>query len=115
MSGHGNRESTLLADAIHWRDRVLTDVKSAKGRDAAEAHQVPIELICEAVGLIATYIARGEILVSRRDTIGALCGPRQTWRVAAYLEDRGHIEPVDDRDLFRPIGIRPGELPLPIA
>ena len=113
MGGHGSdRESTLLADAIHWRDRVLTDVKSARGRAAADAHQLPIELIVEAVGLIAAHIARGEILVSRRETIGALCGPRQARRVAAYLEARGHIEPVADRDLFRPLGVRPGELPI---
>jgi hypothetical protein len=112
MGGHGNREAALLADAIAWGDRVLTDVKSAKGLAAADAHQVPIELVAEAVGLIAAYIARGEILVSRRDTIGALCGPRQSRRVAAYLEARGHLEPVGDRDLFRPLGVRPGELPI---
>jgi hypothetical protein len=113
MSGHGSdRESTLLADAIGWRDRVLTDVKSARGRAAADAHQLPIELIVEAVGLIAAYIARGELVVSRRETIGELCGPRQSRRVEAYLEERCHIEPVADRDLFRPLGVRPGELPI---
>jgi hypothetical protein len=112
MGGHGSdRESTLLADAIHWRDRVLTDVKSARGRAAADAHQLAIELICEAVGLIAAHIARGELVVSRRETIGELCGPRQARRVAAYLEARGHIEGVD-RELLRPLGVRPGELPL---
>ena len=41
MGGHGNREATLLADVIHWRDRVLADVRGAKGRAAADAHQLP--------------------------------------------------------------------------
>jgi hypothetical protein len=31
MSGHGQREVGLLVDAIHWRHRVITDVKSADG------------------------------------------------------------------------------------
>jgi hypothetical protein len=48
MGGHGKREATLLADAIHWRDRVLADVRGAKGRAAADAHQLPIELVAEA-------------------------------------------------------------------
>jgi hypothetical protein len=111
MSGHGHREATLRANGIEWRDRVITDVKSADGRIAADAHQVPIELIVEAAALIAAYIAGGEVLVSRADTIGELCGPRQARRVVAYLEARGHIERAD-RDLFRPVGARAGELPL---
>jgi hypothetical protein len=110
LSGHGKRESALLADAIAWRDRVLADVKSVKGRAAADAHQVPIELIAEVATRIAGYIARGEVVVSCADTIGELCGPRQTRRVVAYLEARGHVERVD-RELIRPIGIGPPELP----
>ena len=50
------------------------------------------------------YIARGEILVDWRDTIGALCGPGQTRRVVSYLKARGHVERTEDRDLIRPVG-----------
>jgi hypothetical protein len=32
--------------------------------------------------------------------------------VAAYLEARGHLERVESRLLFRPIGVGPPELPL---
>jgi hypothetical protein len=112
MSGNGNREAASRANAFAWRDRVVGDVRGEEGRAAADAHQVPIELIAEAATLIAGYIARGEDVVSWRDTIGELCGPRQSRRALAYLEDRGHIERCVDRELFRPIGVLPPELPL---
>ena len=110
MSGYGYRDAVLQLDAALWRKRVIFDAESAEGRAAADAHQVPIELIGVVAARIAGYIARGEILVSWRDTIGALCGPGQTRRVVRYLEARGHIEHTDDRDLIRPV--RADELPL---
>jgi hypothetical protein len=36
---------------------------------------------------------------------------RQVQRLLRYLEDRGHIERCVDRELFRPIGVLPPELP----
>ena len=113
MSGRGNREAALRADATAWRDRVIADVRRAKGRAAALAHRVSVELVIEAVQLIAAHVARGEVEVSRADTIGALMGPGQARRVMRYLEARGHIERAGDRDLIlRPVGIRDGELPI---
>ena len=110
MSCRIHRAATLRANGLVWRDRVIADTGSAEGRAAADAHQVPIELIGVVAARIAGYIARGEILVSWRDTIGALCGPGQTRRVVRYLEARGHIEHTDDQDLIRPV--RADELPL---
>ena len=104
MSGYGYRNAVLQLDAALWRKRVIVEAESAVGRAAADAHQVPIELIGVVAARIAGYIARGEILVSWRDTIGALCGPGQTRRVVSYLEARGHVEGTDDRDLIRPVG-----------
>jgi hypothetical protein len=110
MNGYGYRDAVLQLDAALWPKRVIVEAESAEGRAAADAHQVPIELIGVVAARIAGYIARGEILVSWRDTIGALCGPGQTRRVVRYLEVRGHIEHTDDRDLIRPV--RADELPL---
>ena len=112
MSGRGNREAALRADATAWRDRIIADAESAEGRAAARAHQVSVELVGEAAAMIEAYIARGELLVSRADTIGALVGPGQARRVVRYLEARGHIERGADRDLFRIRGEmrRPQEL-----
>jgi hypothetical protein len=110
MSSYGYRNAVLQLDAALWRKRVIIEAEGAEGRAAADAHQVPIELIGVVAARIAGYIARGEILVSWRDTIGALCGPGQTRRVVRYLEARGHIEHTDDQDLIRPV--RADELPL---
>ena len=101
MSGRGNREAALRADATAWRDRIIADAESTEGRAVARAHQVSVELVGEAAAMIEAYIARGELLVSRADTIGALVGPGQARRVVRYLEARGHIERGADRDLFR--------------
>ena len=110
MSGYGYREAVLQLDAALWRKRVIFDAESAEGRAAADAHQVPIELIVVAAARIAGYIARGEVVVSQHDTIGALCGPGQTRRVVRYLAERGHVE--GRGDLIRIRAAQPGELPL---
>ena len=48
--------------------------------------------ISSAWSLLGLPIARGEVVVSLRDAIGALCGPGQARRVARYLAERGHVE-----------------------
>jgi hypothetical protein len=96
MSGHGYREAVLQLDAALWRKRVIFDAGSAEGRAAADAHKVTVELVTEAAARIADYIVRGKAVVSRRDTIGALCGPGQARRVAAWLAARGHVEGAGD-------------------
>ena len=96
MSGYGYRDAVLQLDAALWRKRVIVEAESAEGRAAANAHRVPVELVTEAAGIIAAYIARGEVVVSRSETIGALCGPGQARRVARYLEARGHVEGAGD-------------------
>src|SRR6516164_5448909 len=77
MNGYGYRDAVLQLDAALWRKRVIVEAESAEGRAAADAHQVPIELIGVVAARIAGYITRGEVVVSQRDTIGALCGPGQ--------------------------------------
>jgi hypothetical protein len=97
--------AALRANGIAWRDRVIADARSEQGRRVARVHQAPNELVIEAVRLIATYLASGQFEVSRRDTIGALCGPGQARRVARYLAERGHVELMADRDLIRICGV----------
>jgi hypothetical protein len=96
MSSYGYRNAVLQLDAALWRKRVIVEAESAEGRATADAHQVPIELIGVVAARIAGYIARGELVVSWRDTIGALCGPGQARRVMRYLADRGHVEGAGD-------------------
>ena len=116
MSGHGKREVRLLVDAIAWRDRVIDDVRG-EGRDAARAYEVSVDLVIAAAEIIAAYMAAGESEISRTDLkrsgrrSGYAIGTRQEL-LLRYLEDRGHIERCADRELIRPIGIRPPELPL---
>ena len=112
MSCRIHRAATLRTNGLAWRDRVVADAESAEGRAVAWNHRVSLDLIDEVAARIAGYIARSEVLVSWRDTIGALCGPGQTRRVVSYLEARGHVERCVDRELLRPIGITRPELPL---
>jgi hypothetical protein len=77
MSCRIHRAATLRTNGLAWRDRVIADAESV-----ARNHRVSLDLIDEVAATIASYIARGEILVDWRDAIGrALCGPRQTRRV----------------------------------
>jgi hypothetical protein len=116
MSGHGKREARLLVDAIAWRDRVIEDVRG-EGRDAARAYEVGVDLVIAAAEIIAAYMAAGESEISRTDLklsgyrSGYWISARQEQRLVRYLEGRGHIERTDDRELIRPIGILPPELP----
>ena len=118
MSGHGKREAASRANAIAWRDRVIDDVRG-EGRAAARAYEVSVDLVIAAADLIAAYMAAGESEISRADLKlsgrrrpGASIGARQAQRLMRYLKARGHIERCGDRDLIRPVGIRPPELPL---
>ena len=117
MSGHGHRNAALLVDATVWRDRVIGDVRG-EGRAAARAQEVSVDLVIAVAELIAAYMAAGESLVSRTDLklsgyrSGYWISARQELLLLRYLEDRGHIERCADRELIRPIGVRPPELPL---
>ena len=73
MSCRIHRAATLRANGLAWRDHVI-DAESAEGRVVARNHRVSLGLIDEVAARIASYIARGEILVDWRDTIGELCG-----------------------------------------
>jgi hypothetical protein len=115
MSGHGKREAASRANAIAWRDQVIDDVRG-EGRDAARAYEVSVDLVIAAAEIIAAYMAAGESEISRTDLkrsgrrSGYAIGTRQEL-LLRYLEDRGHIERCADRELIRPIGILPPELP----
>ena len=117
MSGHGEREARLRVDALAWRDRVIDDARG-DGRDAARAYEVSVDLVIAAAEIIAAYMAAGESEISRTDLKRSgvrsvpLIGVRQMQRLLRYLEARGHLKRCADRDLVRPVGIRPPELPL---
>ena len=116
MSGHGKREAASRANAIAWRDRVIDDVRGQQGGAAASAYEVSADLVIAAAEIIAAYMAAGESEISRTDLkrsgrrSGYAIGTRQEL-LLRYLEDRGHIERCADRELIRPIGILPPELP----
>ena len=88
-----------------------------EGRTAASAYEVSVDLVIAAAELIAAYMAAGESEISRTDL--KLSGYRSGYWISAqqellllrYLEDRGHIERCVNRELIRPIGILPPELP----
>ena len=101
MSGHGQRETKLKADAARWRDRVAVDITSVAGLAAMRHHKVAADVLARLANRIAGHIAAGEDLIEMRS------GPAR--RVARFLEARGHVERVRD-DLIRPIGARDGEL-----
>jgi hypothetical protein len=103
MSGHGQRNAALLADAVHWLRRVVADAESEQGTAAADAHRVETGSVIEAATIIAGFITRGTLEVSSQDL------PRRLRPALAFLMERGHIERVD-RDLVRPVGVRAGEL-----
>ena len=117
MSGHGKREAASRANAITWRDRVIDDARG-EGRDAARAYEVSVDLVIAAAEMIAAYMAAGESEISRTDLkrsgrrSGFAIGTRQEQLLLRYLETRSHLERCADRELLRPIGIRPPELPL---
>ena len=77
-----------------------------------------VDLVIAAAELIAAYMAAGESLVSRADLKRSgrysdyTIGSRQEQLLLRYLVDSGHLERHTDRELIRPIGIRPPELPL---
>ena len=116
MSGHGKRETASRANAIAWRDGVIDDVRG-KGSAAAGAYEVSVDLVIAAAEIIAAYMAAGESEISRTDlkrsgrSSGYAIDSRQEQLLLRYLEDRGHIERCVDRELFRPIGVLPPELP----
>jgi hypothetical protein len=101
MSGHGQRETKLKADAARWRDRVAVDITSVAGLAAMRHHKVAVDVLAKLANQIAGHIAAGDDLIEMRS------GPAR--RVARFLEARGHVERVRV-DLIRPIGAREGEL-----
>jgi hypothetical protein len=117
MSRHGKREAASRANAIAWRDRVIDDLRG-EGRAAACAYEVSIDLVIAAAEIIAAYMAAGESEISRTDLkragrrSGYAIGSRHEQLLLRYLVDRGHLARCVDRELLRPIGIRPPELPL---
>jgi hypothetical protein len=116
MSGHGKREVASRANAIAWRDGVIGDVRG-EGAAAAGAYEVSVDLVIAAAEIIAAYMAAGESEISRTDLkqsgyrSGYWISAREEHLLLRYLEDRGHIERCVDRELFRPIGVLPPELP----
>jgi hypothetical protein len=97
VSSYARREAALLVDAVSWKDRVIDDVRSEQGRLSAREHQVSVKLISEVAVLIATYVARGEV-VSPADAFRRALSrnelpisARQAGRVAKFLEARGHV------------------------
>jgi hypothetical protein len=97
VSDYRQSEVALLVDAVHWKDRVIHDVRSEQGRLSAREHQVSIKLIIEVAALIAGYMARGQVLVGPADMMRRALdrnelriSARQARRVTKFLEARGH-------------------------
>ena len=95
MSGH-------RADAATWRDQVIADADSVKGRDAAASYHVPVSLVIAGAELIAAYLGRGETEISVTN-LASYWTDKQVARLLLFLEARGHIRRGADRDLVEPI------------
>jgi hypothetical protein len=90
------------ADAATWRDAVIADADSVKGRDIAARHQVPVSLVIAGAELIAAYMGRGQSEIDHSD-LAAFWSDKQVARLLRYLVARGHIR--RDRDLVEPIRV----------
>jgi hypothetical protein len=99
MSGHGQREARLRADAVAWRDRVGRDVTSA----AAVAVMSHCKTSVDAVAALADRVAG---LIAAGDTMIEMPARGKARAAAAFLIRRGFAARVGDN--LRPI--RDGEL-----
>jgi hypothetical protein len=63
MSGHGQREARLRADAIAWRDRVIRDMIGVAGTAAMNQCQTSTDTVAALVHRIAGLIAAGETMI----------------------------------------------------
>jgi hypothetical protein len=100
MSGHGQREARLRADAIAWRDQVSHDMISAAGVAVLSHCKTSIDSVAELADLIAGLIAAGEAVIEMPVRGRARAA-------AAYLIQRRFVARAGDNRL-RPI--RDGEL-----
>jgi hypothetical protein len=113
MSGNGQRNAALMANAARWCDAVLADAGSEAGRAAARRHGVAFVSIKQLTRAIAGYAASGEPGVNLTDALeltenGSLkpLSERHGRRLLRFLEARGYIQRVGD--LMQPVGL--GEL-----
>jgi hypothetical protein len=95
MSGHGQRETRLQADATRWRNQVHADMVSPAGRAAMDKHRISREAVIAAADRIASYIAAGEVLIEMSF---------RARRAARFLVARGMIVRMKG-DLIQPVGI----------
>jgi len=100
MSGHGQRETRLQADAARWRNQVYADMTSPAGRAAMDRYRISREAVIAAADRIASHIAAGEALVEMSS---------RALRAAKYFEARGMVVRMKG-DLIQPVGIRAGAL-----
>jgi hypothetical protein len=98
MTGHGEREERLRAEAIAWHRRVSRDMTSAAGVAVMCHCKTSIDVVAALADRIAGLAAAGEwIEVPRGRSV----------RAVAFMITRGHIVRVGENHL-RPI--RDGEL-----
>jgi hypothetical protein len=98
MSGHGQREARLRADAVAWRDRVGRDMTSAAGIAVLSHCKTSTDSVAALADRIAGLIAAGETMIEV---------PGGKARAAvAFLIRRGFVARIGEN--IRPI--RDGEL-----
>jgi hypothetical protein len=94
MSGHGQREAQLRADAVAWHRRVSRDMTSAAGIAVISHCKTSIDSVAALADRIAGLIAAGETMIEV---------PRgRSTRAVAFLITRGFIVRIGDNHL-RPI------------
>ena len=99
MSGHGQREARLRADAVAWRDRVYRDMIGVAGVAALNQCQTSTGSVAMLADRIASHIAAGETMIEVPRGSSARAA-------AAFLITRAFIARIGDH--LRPI--RDGEL-----
>ena len=89
MSGHGQREAKLRADAVAWRDRVGRDMAIAAGTAVLSHCKTSTDSVTQLADRIAGLIAAGETMIEMP--------ARGKARTAdAFLISRGFVARIGD-------------------
>jgi hypothetical protein len=94
VSGHGQREARLRADAVAWRERIGRDMTSAAGVAVLSHCHATVDSVAALADRIAGHMAAGDTLID-------MPRKRAARAAAAYLIRRGFIARIGEN--LRPI------------
>jgi hypothetical protein len=100
MSGHGQREARLRADAIAWRDRVYRDMIGAAGIAALNQCQTSTGSVAAFADRIAGLIAAGETMIEVPRGGSARAAVAFLIKRAFIARIGDHLRPICDGELL---------------